>query len=76
MVSLQAMHWKDSSCARCTLIGEIVSKIDVIRFPHVLVWHMHLVAGLMYVASHKCQTEGERIDCPGGGSDTSGFPGV
>ena len=50
--------------------------MDVIRFPHVLVWHMHLVAGLMYVASHKCQTEGERINCPGGGSDTSGFPGV
>ena len=85
MVSLQA---RTHAGTTCTLIGplrrvhswdplrgENVPKMDVVRFPLGLVWHMHLVAGLMYVASHKCQTEGERMDCPGGGSETSAdFP--
>ena len=55
--TLQTILWKESRWARCTLMGP-PPRQNVVRFSLGLVWRMHLVAGLIYVAGHKCRTEG------------------
>ena len=80
MVFVQAIHWKDSSCARCTLIigehlPEKTRQMWMSLGFRVCWFGAYAFSGLVDVCSrHNCQTEGERMIVPEEDPTPADFP--